>query len=242
MKKIGKNYLIMLFVGILLLFSGETAKAAESQQAVVSIQKEEAQNGIRCVAKLENGQNITSGKIRITYNDKQLKLKTAEADEGLKQALSEINDCVEGNKPEGEIVLAFAASDAIPESENLIKMDFETQSGVKETDKITIDIQVVNLGSDQGEMDVLTKNLTFSLDGKTTESKTKENGNEQTGEKTGNVITTGTGQSGKASQTASVKTGDSTNMIPLIISAGLAAAVIILVVLTGIRKRREHNH
>ena len=237
MRKIRKNYLIMLFVGILLLFSGETAKAAESQQAVVSIQKEESQDGIRCVAKLENGQNITSGKIRITYSDKQLKLKTAEAGESLQQALSEINDCVDGNKPEGEIVLAFASSDAIPAAKNLLNMEFEAQEGVKESDKITIDIQVVNLDGDQGTVDAITKNLTFSLDGKTEESK----GNKQTGEKTTIVTGTGTGKSGNASQTGSVKTEDSTNIIPLLISAGLAAAIIVLLILTGIRKRREHN-
>lgn len=241
MRKNRKNYLFMLFIGILLLFSGETAKAAESQQAVVSIQKEESQDGIRCTAKLEDGQDITSGKIRITYNDKQLKLKKSEAGEGLQQTLSEINDCVDGNKPEGEIVLAFAASDAIPAEKNLLNMEFEAQEDVKESDKITINLQVVNLDGDQGTVDAMTKNLTFSLDGKTEESKTEQNGNKQTGEKTTTVTGTGTGQSGNASRTGSVKTGDFTNIIPLLISAGMAAAIIVLMILAGIRKRREHN-
>lgn len=231
----------MLFIGILLLFSGETAKAAENQQAVVSIQKEESQDGIRCTVKLVDGQDIISGKIRITYNDRQLKLKKAEAGESLQQALSEINDCVDGNKPEGEIVLAFASSDAIPAAKNLLNMEFEAQEGVKESDKITIDIQVVNLDGDQGTVDAITKNLTFSLDGKTEESKPEQKGNKQTGEKTTIVTGTDTGKSGNASQTGSVKTGDSTNIIPLLISAGLAAAIIVLLILTGIRKRREHN-
>lgn len=227
MRKNRKNYLFMLFIGILLLFSGETAKAAESQQAVVSIQKEESQDGIRCTAKLEDGQDITSGKIRITYNDKQLKLKKSEAGEGLQQTLSEINDCVDGNKPEGEIVLAFAASDAIPAAKNLLNMEFEAQEDVKESDKITINLQVVNLDGDQGTVDAMTKNLTFSLDGKTEESKT---------EQTTTVTGTGTGKSGNASRTGSVKTGDLTNIIPLFISAGLAAVIIVLLILNGIKK------
>ncbi|RST79990.1 hypothetical protein C6W64_011690 [Blautia sp. SG-772] len=227
MRKNRKNYLFMLFIGILLLFSGETAKAAESQQAVVSIQKEESQDVIRCTAKLEDGQDITSGKIRITYNDKQLKLKKSEAGEGLQQTLSEINDCVDGNKPEGEIVLAFAASDAIPTAKNLLNMEFEAQEDVKESDKITINLQVVNLDGDQGTVDAMTKNLTFSLDGKTEESKT---------EQTTTVTGTGTGKSGNASRIGSVKTGDLTNTIPLFISAGLAAVIIVLLILNGIKK------
>ena len=142
MKKILKTSFLSIIICILVCLNRQTVLADETSNTIISIQKEQSQDGICCVCKMENGNAITSGKLRITYDAKQLKLVKTEAGEALRGALCEINDCLTGNKAEGEIVVAFASSETISDG-NLVKLSFEKQEGVTETDKITIDVMSI---------------------------------------------------------------------------------------------------
>lgn len=228
MRKNKKNYLFLVLTCIFLLLSGEDVEAAESRQATVSIQKEQSENEIHCKVKLENGKDITSGKIRIAYNNNQLKLKKTESDTGLENALSEINDCIVGNKPEGEIVMAFAASESIPQDGDLLKMDFEAMEGVKGSDEITIDVKVVDLAGNQGAVNVITKNLTFSLDGKTEQSNTVDTSTVKTEDKQSNTA-----------DKSIVKTGDNLNIKAFLFSVSLTSAIVVICIVISLRRKHK---
>lgn len=242
MKKILKTSFLSIIICILVCLNRQTVLADEMSNTIISIQKEQSQDGICCVCKMENRNAVTSGKLRITYDAKQLKLVKTEAGEALSGALCEINDCLTGNKAEGEIVVAFASSETISDG-NLVKLSFEKQEGVTETDKITMDVKAENAAGDNGEVDVTTKNLTFTLDGKTQTSE-EENSNKQdsnkqtskgnsssTSKNTANKTTGSTStQNGSTTKTGNAKTGDDTNVVPFILSGVVAVAVIVLIV------------
>ncbi len=242
MKKIFKTSFLSIIICIFCCLSGQVVWADGTQNTIISIQKAQSQNDIGCICKLENGSAITSGKLRITYDAKQLKLVKTEAGEALSGALCEINDCLTGNKTEGEIVVAFASSETISDG-NLIKLSFKKQEGVAETDKITIDVKAENAAGDNGEVDVTTKNLIFTLDGKTQTSEeqtsnnqnsnkqnSKENSSSTSKKNTNKTSTNTSTKNGSTTKTGNAKTGDDTNIIPFILSGVVAGIVIILLV------------
>lgn len=242
MNKILKTSFLSIIICILVCLNRQTVLADETSNTIISIQREQSQDGICCVCKMENGNAITSGKLRIAYDAKQLKLVKTEAGEALSGALCEINDCLTGNKAEGEIVVAFASSETISDG-NLVKLSFEKQEGVTETDKITINVKAENVAGDNGEVDVTTKNLTFTLDGKTQTSEeqtsnnqtsnkqnSKENSSSTSKKNTNNTSTNTSTKNGSTTKTGNAKTGDDTNIIPFILSGVVAGIVIILLV------------
>lgn len=101
---------------------------------------------------VKNGKDITNGKIRIYYDSDKVTLLSSEKGEVLSEAMGEINDCVTGNKSEGEIVLAFASPQEIPDAGSLMDMKFQLNEGVKDGDEISFQIIAEKLAGDHGDI------------------------------------------------------------------------------------------
>ena len=110
MMKKGKK-LILGLVSALLLCQSVPVMAAEKAEIVLKAKQDsnnEKQLEVNCY--LNKGEGITNGKLRIYYDKEQVKLVSSKDGEVLGEGLCEINDCLSGNKPEGELVAAFASS------------------------------------------------------------------------------------------------------------------------------------
>ncbi|MFR4440634.1 MAG: hypothetical protein ACLT46_12915 [Hungatella sp.] len=89
---------------------------------------------------------VTNGKLRIIYDSSVLSLKSAVKGSALSGAMVQINDPVNGNKPEGEIVLAFASAEAFS-TEGLLDMTFQN-TGLQPGDSTNIEVKVEELALD----------------------------------------------------------------------------------------------
>ncbi len=124
MKKNGR--IILIIFTVLWMFTQTIPVLAEGGPRILMKQlgelTEDKMMEVVCV--VENGDGITNGKLRIMYDAQWMKLTDTGADEALDGALCEVNDCLTGNKPEGEIVVAFASSSSIREEGSLVKLNF----------------------------------------------------------------------------------------------------------------------
>lgn len=91
--------------------------------------------------------DVTNGKLRITYDSSVLSLESAVKGSALSGAMVQINDPVNGNKPEGEIVLAFASAEAFAPEGSLLDMTFQN-TGLQPGDSTDIEVKVEELASD----------------------------------------------------------------------------------------------
>lgn len=103
---------------------------------------------------------VTNGKLRITYDASVLSLESAVQGSALSGAMVQINDPVNGNKPEGEIVLAFASAEAFALEGSLLDMTFQN-TGLQPGGSTEIEIKVEELASDGAVVD--TENGTGTL-------------------------------------------------------------------------------
>ena len=78
----------------------------------IALNPGKAQEGsqVQVNCEITDAQEVTNGKIRIHYDASKLVLTADSVGGALSGALCEINDCLTGNKDEGEIVAAFASS------------------------------------------------------------------------------------------------------------------------------------
>ena len=90
---------------------------------------------------------VTNGKLRIIYDSSVLSLKSAVKGSALSGAMVQINDPVNGNKPEGEIVLAFASAEAFSTEGSLLDMTFQN-TGLQPGDSTNIEVKVEELALD----------------------------------------------------------------------------------------------
>lgn len=91
--------------------------------------------------------DVTNGKLRITYDSSVLSLESAVKGSALSGAMVQINDPVNGNKPEGEIVLVFASAEAFAPEGSLLDMTFQN-TGLQPGDSTDIEVKVEELASD----------------------------------------------------------------------------------------------
>lgn len=91
--------------------------------------------------------DVTNGKLRITYDPSVLSLESAVKGSALSGAMVQINDPVNGNKPEGEIVLVFASAEAFAPVGSLLDMTFQN-TGLQPGGSTDIEIKVEELASD----------------------------------------------------------------------------------------------
>ena len=101
---------------------------------------------------IEDGIDVTSGKLRFLYDASQLTLHSDNVGAALQSGLCKINDPLTGNKEEGEIVASFALSEPIPEDGSLVDMTFELNDNVKAGDQLEISLSVEQLSGNNGNI------------------------------------------------------------------------------------------
>lgn len=139
--------LVSLVMAVLLCLTGITAMAAED--ATVSIKGASVSEGAKewkVSCNIAGSGKITNGKVRITYDPSQLELQSDEIGAALSGATSDINDSLEGgNKEPGEALLVFASASELDANGSLMDMVFALKDGVKNGDKIEIQVKVEEL-------------------------------------------------------------------------------------------------
>lgn len=215
----------MLLAGFVTL---QAVPVMAEETAVISFQRSESsgQDGaIILVCGMKNGTQVTNGKMRILYDGDKLKLKSSKAGKHLENALCEINDCLTGNKAEGEVVMAFASSKAIDPDGELAELQFQPAQGVDKEEELSVEVRVEKLSGDDGDVRAEGKILTFRTDGSETDPKDPDRQEIPGGDDSKNT------DSGK------VKTGDSTAVLP-VMTAG-AVALLAAVSILAVKKKRK---
>lgn len=146
----------------LMVFQSMTVMAAEGTKVSMDVQEySESDKTLAVSCMIENGENVTNGKIRIFYDPEKVNLQPSQAGEALSGALLEINDCLTGNKPEGEMIAVFASSQSIAAKGSLVDLKFKLQDGVKKGDEMLFRVEIDKLSGDNGEIDAEALELTY---------------------------------------------------------------------------------
>ena len=241
-----QNKIIAIFAGVMLIILQTITVFAESNTNTLSLKLAEydkESRNVKVYCEMQAKDKVTNGKLRITYDSKQLKLVSSEKGKALKNGMCEINDCLTGNKKEGEIVAAFASAENLPEEGYLLEFSFEVAQSVKEEDTISVELKAEKL-SDDSDVQANVKNLTFTLKDGTVEAPSddskkddKETGNSSTSKTQDNKNKTQTNSSGSSNSSSSSKsgttskqnpviTGDDTKILPFVITGGAALVII----------------
>lgn len=250
MKK-GKKIILGL-LGAFLVGRTVSVMAAESPELSLKAQHDSSETKIEVHCYMENGKNVTNGKVRIYYDAEKVKLSSDQAGEVLSVGLCEINDCLTGNKPEGELVAAFASAQNVKEEGNLLDMTFEILSGVEKDTEIKFQVKPEKISGDNGDLSVEAAELTFVV-GKNGEQVSNAAGSENNGgeqdntdkkednDKKGSSTTDekSSSSSGTKKSTGKIKTGDDTEIMIYCIIGGGTLLVILLCVAVMIRKKRK---
>lgn len=195
---------LKLAVGILMavltvqIMPVQAAETATVQMNVESYSNADRTLDVSCM--LENGENVTNGKLRFKYDPNQLTLTETGAGDVMANALTEINDCLTGNKAEGEIVGVFASANNITPDGSMFKMKFQLKDEVKEGDQIKFDVSVEKLAGDAGDVAVSVTEYTYTVEGGSGNTGGGDNtgdgdntGGDNTGDTTGDGDNTGSG-------------------------------------------------
>lgn len=142
----------MLCMSALLFVQAMPVWAAGETEIVLNPGKAQEGGQVQVACEITGGQEVTNGKIRIHYDASKLALTADSAGDALSGALCEINDCLTGNKEEGEIVAAFASSTPIAKDGSLLDMTFQLADGVKAGDTADIQVDIEELAGDSGNI------------------------------------------------------------------------------------------
>lgn len=139
--------------------SGNPSVVLESEG--VNVKK----NTLKVQCSVENMDQATNGKIRVTYDADKLRLLENQTGSAIEDsdALCEVNDCLTGNKKEGEIVYAFASAKRLPSEGCLASLNFAVSDKLAEGDEIKLAVSVDKLAGDTGELPAENKNLTVKF-------------------------------------------------------------------------------
>ena len=134
---------------------------------------------LKVACNMENADQVTNGKVRVTYDQSQLKLLENQTGRAISDsdALCEVNDCITGNKEEGEIVYAFASSKEMPSEGCLANMSFAISDQTAAGDEIKIKVSIENIAGKTGELQSESKNLTIKVEEK--EDNSGNNGDDE---------------------------------------------------------------
>lgn len=102
----------------LLMMLQTVPASAAGKEAVILKGKQEGEEKIQLQCYTEMGKEITNGKLRLLYDEEKVKLVSSAEGDALEGGMCEINDCLTGNKKEGELVAAFASSGTLKEKGN----------------------------------------------------------------------------------------------------------------------------
>lgn len=185
---------------------------------------------------VKNGDGITNGKVRILYDADKVKLVSSEAGKGLGNAMCEINDCLKGNKQEGELVAAFASSGNIEKEGAILTMKFRLDDSVKDGDKITFTVKPEKLAGKSGDFTVKEVVLEFEAGKKDTQVNTPGENDQDKDQNKDQNKNQNKGTSSKKPN--KVKTGDDTE-VGRYVALGAGAGLIILICAVVAVKRRK---
>ncbi len=250
----------MLCMSALLFVQAMPVWAAGGTEIALNPGKAQEGSQVQVACEITNAQEVTNGKIRIHYDASKLVLTADSAGGALSGALCEVNDCLTGNKEEGEIVAAFASSTPLAEDGSLLDMTFQLADGVKAGDTADIQVDIEELAGDSGNIgnnEMHTASITVEAKGENpnpggddhkpggddnknpggddgSQGSDKNDGN---GNKGTTPATTPAKKSGNSTTTSkSAKTGDDTNILFPVLGVGAAAVVIAAV---AAKKKKE---
>lgn len=232
-------------VFLLVLLAIPCIPVAAEETALVMIKANEVKAGdtsvtVRC--DIEGGALVSSGKIRILYDAEKMQLKSAQAGNALTGAMCEINDCLKGNKDEGELVAAFASASRLSGDGSLLNMVFSLDSSVKEGTILEVTADVEELAGDDTDVPANTVNFSAKVEKKESdEQQDTSNEEEEIPDSTGKLSTKKkqtavdiSQKNGRTSKTGSVKTKDDTDIL---LPAALAGAALLSIVVVGVKKK-----
>lgn len=256
-KRTGK--IAMLCMSALLFVQAMPVWAAGETEIALNPGKAQEGGQVQVACEITDGREVTNGKIRIHYDASKLTLTADSAGGALSGALCEVNDCLTGNKEEGEIVAAFASSSPLTEDGSLLDMTFQLADGVKAGDTADIQVDIEELAGDSGDIghnETHAAAITVEAKGENPgpggddnknpggdDNKTPGGDKNDGTDGDGNKGTTPTPtpaknkKSGTTTTSKSAKTDDDTNMVFPLLGAGAAVAVIAAVV--AAKKKKE---
>jgi LPXTG-motif cell wall-anchored protein len=251
--------MLTVFSAVCAIFMVETSTNVYAADPVTVELKLAGQNEKNITVDMneKGGEQLTNGKFRITYDPDQLKL-TGHKDGSLgEKAMFVRNDCIDGNKNEGEIVVTFASAGNLGGDGSFDQMEFAVKDQVKEKDEITIKAAVEELSTQDGDVESTSIPLTLTMQKDGTVKPASGAGNDQKDdstkedskknpEKGSNVsenkktVKAGTGSTAAGAKKASnAKTGDGTNILLPVLGVVIAAAVIIALAVLKKKKSDE---
>ena len=193
-----------------------------SETATVQMQADSYSSADRTLAvscMLENGENVTNGKLRFHYDPEQLTLTETGNGTVMDGAMTVINDCLTGNREEGEIIVAFASANNISPDGSMVTMKFSVNESVQAGDQIPFDVSVEKLAGNNGDVNVQVTEFVYTVEDSSTGGDTGEGGDTgddgstgeggETGEGSGSGEGGDTGDDGSTGDTGN--TGDSGN-------------------------------
>lgn len=221
--------LLLLAVFVLQLLPVQAAEAAKVYMKADDYNADAGTLKVSCV--LENGKDITNGKLRFYYDSDKLTLTGTEAGDALTDAMTEVNDCLTGNKEEGEIVGVFASAQNISADGTLFTMQFDLKDGVKEGDEINFEIKNEKLAGDAGDVTAEVQTSTYTVGKEMTGTGTAGGDADASGEdgdKSGgsSATTDKSGDKTDAEGSKTIKTGDNSSVI-WYAAAGVGALAVI---------------
>ena len=235
-----------------------------AEQAKIYLESSEGAGGeITVSLKADGDASATNGKFRIRYNAEELVLEKDETKEVLDGTMAEKNDCLTGNKQQGEIVVVFASAKPVQMKGTMLEMTFrkgekfnaETGSEIHITaEELALDGTAVFAEVQNKAVGSVNNQGTIPDDGKDNDQNGAA-GDNQNGASQGGNVEKGDGAGENASGSASggtagvsstsqsgkqdIKTGDQSSMIVPIVSAGAALVVIAGTAVYMIHRRKQ---
>lgn len=235
--------IVLCFAQTCQVYAAENSKVTLENQG---INTEKRTMQVNCA--ISGADQVTNGKLRIQYDGNQLHLKSNEKGGAVSNALCELNDCINGNKKEGEIVIAFASAEELPAEGNLTTMTFDLDEKVKAGDVIKVTVAVEKLAGNNGDVSAEKKDMSVTVPekgeatnpgeetGSAEEPTTKAGQGEEGGNKAPSKGQSGSNQQngssgqsstgGKTDSGKTVDTGDTVNVLWPAVMMAAAGAVI----------------
>lgn len=215
--KIKKMLAAVLMVSALSVMQISTVSAApEMTIGVQDVIVKSGETKAEAVLSASGSEAVTNGKIRMKYDPQKITLKSAEPGKALESTMTQVNEPLTGNKPEGEIVLVFASAEPVNLEGEILHLEFQTGSGFEGSNGTEIQVAVEELGRDGEDLECTAVSGSILAEGADAE-KGKNN-------KTDNTQTTCVNAQGESARTTakSVKTGDDTDIWLPLAGAGLS--------------------
>ena len=176
-----------------------------AETATVQMQADSYSSADRTLAvscMLENGENVTNGKLRFHYDPEQLTLTETGNGTVMDGAMTVINDCLTGNREEGEIIVAFASANNISPDGSMVTMKFSVNESVQAGDQIPFEVSVEKLAGNNGDVNVQVTEFVYTVEDSSTGGDTGEGGDTGDDGSTGEGGETGEGSgSGEGGET-----------------------------------------